>query len=151
MYAGEFSTAYFLSGGLFGSVFVSGQPSSTLHKRVRYICFKLDILCELQSPAHSLNWARFPFIALDTFRAWFLFLALGVQIELYFYLSRSGANRARIGRYRARWTCWFFVEGWVEKPLKSIPPVKNFKNKWNYCRKLTLLISWVAISRKNQW
>ena len=53
--------------------------NSTLGKRVRYFCFKLDILCELESPAHSHN------------RAWFLFLAFGYRsssISIYRALAQ---------------------------------------------------------------
>ena len=65
--------------------------SSTLWKRARYFCFKLEIHCELESPARSDSQARFPFIALGyksssgsiyhITQAWFLFIAR-MQIEL---------------------------------------------------------------------
>ena len=112
--------------------------SSIFRQRARYFCFKLDIICEVKSPAHIHNWARFPFTLLGANRAQFLFLALGCR-------SHSGANRARIGRYRARWTRWLqifrgdssSIRQWKTREIPVL--VNSFKNKWNYCRKSTFL------------
>ena len=100
--------------------------SSIYRQRARYFCFKLDILCELESPAHSdsHNRARFPFIPLCANRARFLFLALGCKSSSNRTLSSSANSDSQ-----------FSVEGRVETPFKFISPVKN---KRNPCSRLLL-------------
>ena len=144
MYAGEFSTAYFLSGGLFGSVFVSGQPSSIWlsqargASRARPSTSEFDISVSSSTSFASSSHQRIPSIELG------FHLSRSIHFELGFYFSHSGYRSSSISIYRARVrielesdaielgelaNSKFSVEGWVEKPLKSIPPVKNFKNK----------------------
>ena len=88
--------------------------SSIFRQRARYFRFKLDILCELESPAHSHNRARFPFIPLGANRARFLFLALGCKSSSNRTLSSSANSDSQ-----------FSVEGRVETPFKFISPVTN--------------------------
>ena len=126
-----------------GSIFVSGQPSSIWvsrargPSRARPSASELDIYVSSSTSSassshqHSHNRARFLFIALGTNRA-------RIQIKLDFYLSRSVANRARIGLNRAQLV--YYSSSFPQWKTREIPVlVYLFKNKWNYFRKSTLL------------
>ena len=96
--------------------------SSTLCKRARYFCFKLDIHCELKSPAHSDSRARFPFIALGyksssgsiyrVTRARF-YLSLESDVielgELQIFRGGEGARNLRMSLHKCVLIHFFFL------------------------------------------
>ena len=119
----------------FGSVFVSGQPSSIWVSRARGpfqarpSASELDISVSSLTSSASLSHPRIPTIELG------FHLSRSVQIELSFYFLHSGTDRARF-LFIALWrklssnrtlssSVNFSVEGWVGTPFKFISPVKK--------------------------